>query len=41
MVLKSQSVSCAPAEGGGGGSGGGHEETYYTDLLKMKLSKAV
>lgn len=40
MVLKSQSVSCPPAEGGGGG-GGSHEETYYTDLLKLKLSKAV
>lgn len=40
MALKSQSVNCAPAEGSGG-SGGGHEETYYTDLLKMKLSKAV
>lgn len=40
MALKSQSVNCAPAEGSGG-SGGSHEETYYTDLLKMKLSKAV
>ncbi|XP_049441682.1 protein Spindly isoform X2 [Epinephelus fuscoguttatus] len=36
MMLKSQPANPAPAE-----SGDGQDETYYTDLLKMKLSNTV
>ncbi|KAM9847295.1 protein Spindly [Aulostomus maculatus] len=36
MMLKSQPGDSAPAEGGGG-----QDDTYYTDLLKMKLSNTV
>ncbi|KAK5865305.1 hypothetical protein PBY51_016480 [Eleginops maclovinus] len=36
MVLKSQPANRAPAEGGEG-----QDETYFTDLLKMKLSNTV
>lgn len=36
MMLKSQPANPAPAE-----HGEGHDETYYTDLLKMKLGNAV
>ncbi|KAM7417076.1 hypothetical protein PAMA_016943 [Pampus argenteus] len=36
MMLKSQPTNPAPAE-----SGDGQDETYYTDLLKMKLSNTV
>ncbi|XP_019934054.2 protein Spindly [Paralichthys olivaceus] len=36
MILKSQPANLAPAE-----SGDGQDETYYTDLLKMKLNNTV
>ncbi|XP_062281878.1 protein Spindly [Scomber scombrus] len=36
MMLKSQPANPAPAEGGEG-----QDETYYTDLLKMKLNNTV
>lgn len=36
MMLKSQPANPAPAE-----SGDGQDETYYTDLLKMKLNNTV
>ncbi|KAM9375497.1 protein Spindly [Pholidichthys leucotaenia] len=36
MLLKSQPANPAPAEGGDG-----QDETYYTDLLKMKLSNTL
>ncbi|XP_070769636.1 protein Spindly [Enoplosus armatus] len=36
MMLKSRPADPAPAE-----SGNGHDETYYTDLLKMKLNNTV
>ncbi|KAM6913823.1 protein Spindly isoform 2-T2 [Lycodopsis pacificus] len=36
MMLKSQLANPAPAEGGDG-----RDETYYTDLLKMKLNNSV
>ncbi len=36
MMLKSQPAAPAPAE-----SGCSQDETYYTDLLKMKLSNTV
>ncbi|XP_005948336.1 protein Spindly [Haplochromis burtoni] len=36
MLLKSQPANPAPA-----GDGDGQDETYYTDLLKMKLSNTV
>uniref|UniRef100_A0A3Q1IUZ9 Protein Spindly n=1 Tax=Anabas testudineus TaxID=64144 RepID=A0A3Q1IUZ9_ANATE len=36
MMLKSQPENPAPAE-----SGGSQDETYYTDLLKMKLNSTV
>ncbi|XP_033971597.1 protein Spindly isoform X2 [Trematomus bernacchii] len=36
MLLKSQPANPVPAEGGEG-----QDETYYTDLLKMKLSNTV
>ncbi|KAF3837745.1 hypothetical protein F7725_009513 [Dissostichus mawsoni] len=36
MLLKSQPANPGPAEGGEG-----QDETYYTDLLKMKLSNTV
>lgn len=37
LVLKSQPVSRAAAEVGDGGQ----DEAYYTDLLQLKLSKAM
>ncbi|KAM3613416.1 uncharacterized protein V6R79_025799 [Siganus canaliculatus] len=36
MMLKSRPANPAPAEGGEG-----HDETYYTDLLRMKLDNTV
>lgn len=36
MLLKSQPSNPAPAD-----AGDGRDETYYTDLLKMKLSDTV
>lgn len=36
MILKSKPANVAPAE-----NGDGQDETYYTDLLKMKLNNTV
>lgn len=36
MLLKSQPANPVPAE-----SSDGQDETYYTDLLKMKLTNTV
>lgn len=36
MMMKSQPANLPPGE-----SGNGQDETYYTDLLKMKLNNTV